>query len=193
MFSFIRDCVAFFPVPSWPVLGVYAALAAVLPFRLRDAMANQSVPLATHADALERELLQFRAAATPPVAPVETVQQVLPDRLGVLVAPNVVQVADLEVVVALASSAKSKIQRAKVGLRGRPLAAFRQAPRRITKSKEQQKRTIYQPRSTTNRNQRVIPKTRIVPHKPKHCFANVICLQLARPRPTLSLRLSRAA
>jgi hypothetical protein len=177
MFGFVRELIAQLPLSGWGMLGAYAALVAVLPIRMLEGATETRRQSQPKSAGLDQALPHGASIATVPMVVVE---------------PVVLQ-QSVEVVAVKAAGRKLRIQRQKLGLKGQPLGAFRQAPRRATASNVATQRAVYKPRCTVNRAQRYIPQTRIIVPKAQRRAANVVSFPSVRACPTVGTRVKRAA
>jgi hypothetical protein len=184
MFGFVRDFIAYWPQPSWGVLGAYAALVTVLPLRLVEAVVVDRRQSAVKPDVSQQELQQWYQIANAPAVIVAAAEEGLLTGVAVEISPA----APVQIV-----APKLKIQRAKLGLRGQPLSAFRQAPRRALNSKAAKKRAANQLRGKPAQTQRKTAQTRIVSQTGQRSVGHVVSFPVARQRPTVGTRLKRAA
>jgi hypothetical protein len=202
MFGFLKDYVLHWPQSGWGMIGAYAALVAVLPFRVIETSVGNRRPSPTKSGGLGLQLQQWTDIANTPAAVIEAVVLGQADGADAAVIPQAGPVAatvSVDVAPVKAAASKLRTARAKLGLKGQPLHAFRQAPRRAKASKTSKstkaakKRAVYQPRCKANRTQRMAPQTRIITQKVHRSVGNVVCFPIARARPTVGVRLKRAA
>lgn len=196
MFGFLKDYIADWPQSGWAVVSAYAALAAVLPFRTLDTKTITRRDTANQPKPAAQQLQHWNEIANMPSGAINSVSatlEVLADDVATLEVSSAVEPAILEAVVVKAAASKLRIHRAKPGLRGQPLRAFRQSPRRAKTAKATQKRTKYKPRSTAARAQRKVPVTRIIMPKARLSSSNVVSFQVARAHAAVAPRLKRAA
>jgi hypothetical protein len=199
MFGFLKDYFLHWPQSGLGMIGAYAAFVAVLPFRVFETSVGHRRPSPAKSGGLEQELQQSFDIANTPAAVIAAVVCGQADGSDAAVIPLVGPVGEtvrINVEPVKAARPRLRIARAKLGLKGQPLHAFRQAPRRAKASKTTKavkKRAVYQPRCKANRTQRMVPQTRIIMPQVHGSVGNVMCFPIARARPTVGVRLKRAA